>query len=73
MQRDCFLMKNVNTMVITHLKFHLIFFREYMKTFHTSHTEDPRFSHVSSNKVYNSQTMFKLKTKRFVLKENCGM
>uniref|UniRef100_A0ACD5ZCC7 Uncharacterized protein n=1 Tax=Avena sativa TaxID=4498 RepID=A0ACD5ZCC7_AVESA len=37
--------------------------REYTKTMHLSHIEDARFSHVSSNKVCSSKTMFWLKTK----------
>uniref|UniRef100_A0ACD5VBL7 Uncharacterized protein n=2 Tax=Avena sativa TaxID=4498 RepID=A0ACD5VBL7_AVESA len=32
--------------------------REYTKTMHPSHIEDARFSHVSSNKVCSSKTMF---------------
>uniref|UniRef100_A0A453ASM3 Uncharacterized protein n=1 Tax=Aegilops tauschii subsp. strangulata TaxID=200361 RepID=A0A453ASM3_AEGTS len=37
--------------------------REYTKTLHASHIEDVRFSHVSSNKVCSSNTIFRLKTK----------
>ena len=52
------------------LKFHLIMFREYTKTIHTSHIEDARFSHVSSSKVCSSKTMFRLKTKKMLIEEN---
>ena len=50
------------------LKLISFIFREYVKTIHASHIDDPRFSHVPSNKV-SGKKMFNLNIQKSFLVE----